>query len=329
MAVEGATRSLSAIRTASSNRVLNLNAIGLRNAENLAHRAMPLFLSPVINHAIILKHKLRANEADAMPDRRAVATKIIIPYERSNLRSGGRSMFVDQRDFETLFREIGNYKDETEAVRDLIVLRLIDKLPSLDPFLLREQLRSHDIRANPSYFEISAADQQRMFGYASNEMSRLTRLVNTGNSADATAKMVTALLSSEVNEKLEPMRLTLDLNREEFCEGAFSWRGFIYYKWTMSDFCPSLLKSLRELRELAPVEKVNADQKAYFADAKATIVRGTKMNIDKVGDIISIYDDAYDCLIDRQNPKLFRDFLLAAPSLFLQACGGGRADLHL
>jgi hypothetical protein len=86
----------------------------------------------------------------------------------------------------------------------------------------------------------------------------------------------------------------------------------------MSDFCPSLLKSLRELRELAPIEKVNAEQRAYFADAKAAIIRGTKLNIDKVGDIISIYDDAYDCLIERHNPKLFRDFLLAAPSLFLE-----------
>lgn len=320
MAVEGAIRSLNAIKTASSNRVLDLNAIGLRNAQNPAHRVNPLFLSPVTNHAIILKHKLRANEIDELPDRRAIATKIIIPYERTNLRSGGRSMFVDQRDFDSLFREMGNYKNEKEAVRDLVVLRLIDKLPSLDPFLLREQLRAHDVHADVSYFEISPADQDRMFSYASKELDRLTRLVNTGqrSSEDATAKMVTALLSSEVNEKLEPMRVTLGLNREEFCEGAFSWRGFIYYKWTMSDFCPSLLKSLRELRELAPVEKVNADQKAYFAHSKAAIVQGTKLNIDKVGDIIGIYDKAYGSLIERRDPKLFRAFLLAAPALFLE-----------
>jgi hypothetical protein len=230
-------------------------------------------------------------------------------------------MFVDQRDCEQLFREIGNYRNNTDAARDLIVLRLIDKLPSLDPFLLREQLRRNGVYANASYFEISSADQQRMYGYASKELSRLTQLVNVGPSssaAESTAKMVTALLSSEVNEKLEPMRITLGLNRDEFSEGVFSWRGFIYYKWTMSDFCPSLLKSLRELSGLAPVEKVSSDQKAYFAHSKATIIRGAKSNIDRVGNIIGIYDNAYGSLIERHNPKLFRDFLLIAPSLFLE-----------
>ena len=198
-------------------------------------------------------------------------------------------------------------------------MRLIDKLPSLDPFLLRERLRSNNIDADASYFEISSADQQRMHGYASKELSRLTRLVadSPGSSVDAsTAKMVTALLSNEVNEKLEPMRATLGLNHAEFCEGVFSWRGFIYYKWTMSDFCPDLVNSLREIRELAPVGKMKSDQRAYFAESKATIIRGTKLNIDRVGNIIGIYDDAYGSLIERQNPTLFRDFLVVAPSLF-------------
>jgi hypothetical protein len=33
--------------------------------------------------------------------------------------------------------------------------------------------------------------------------------------------------------------------------------------------------------------------------------------------IIAIYDDAYAGLIERQDPKLFREFLLGAPKLFL------------
>jgi len=53
-------------------------------------------------------------------------------------------MYVDQHDFEPLFRETGNYRNEAAFERDLIIMRLIDKLPSLDPFLLRERLRSND-----------------------------------------------------------------------------------------------------------------------------------------------------------------------------------------
>lgn len=318
---ERSTRCLSKIGTASSNRVLNLNAIGLRNVENPAHNAAPLFLSRVFNQAIILKHRLRANEAELFSDPRSVATKIIIPFEKKNLRSGGRSMCVDQSDFEQIAKEVGNYRSDAEFARDLTVMRLIDRLPSLDPFLLREQLRTNGITANSSYFDLSSADQQRMHGHALKELSRLTRLVDNGSKSsahNATIKMATALLSYEVDEKLEPMRNTLGLNRDEFCEGVFSWRGFIYYKWTVSDLFPSILQSLRELKGLAPVGTMSSDEKVYFAESKTLIMRGTKSNIDTVGAIIGIYDNAYGSLIERQNPAVFRDFLLTAPSLFLE-----------
>jgi hypothetical protein len=321
MATDRATRCLSALSGASSSRVLNLNAIGLSQAANSAHTANPLFYSPIINSSIILKHRLRANEVDCFLVRRALATKIIIPFERADLRSGGRSMFVDQRGFDQLFRETGNYVDDSDLAHDINVLRLIDRIPSLDPFLLREQLRSHDIDASPSYFEISPADQQRMHSYASKEIGRLTALANgkaTSISDKATSRMVSALLSSEVNEKLEPMRATLNLNPEEFCEGVFSWRGFIYYKWTLNEFWPSLIKSLREIKGIVPVGKFDWEQRTFFSESKIKIIRGAKLNSNRVRDIIAVYDNAYGSLIERQDPKMFRDFLLSAPALFLE-----------
>ena len=39
------------------------------------------------------------------------------------------------------------------------MLRLLNTLPSLDPFLLREHLRNNDIEVSPGYFEISSGDQ--------------------------------------------------------------------------------------------------------------------------------------------------------------------------
>lgn len=321
MPIERATRCLSAIGSASSNRVLNLNALAQRYAGDPAHHALPLFYSPIINAAIILKHRLRADESDVFHEHRSIATKIIIPFEKNNLRSGGRSMFVDQHDFEQLLSEIGNYRCAEDLARDLFVLRLLDALPALDPFLLREKLRSNEIRASSTYFEISAADQKRMYTYASREISRLTDLVNNGPrsaAAASTAKMVKALLSNEVNEKLEPMRATLGLHHAEFAEGVFSWRGFIYYKWNLNDFCPALVKSLREISSVSPCGKMSTDQNAYFAESKASIIRGIKANIDAVGEIVGIYDNAYDGMIELHDPKLFRDFLRAAPALFLE-----------
>lgn len=321
MAVDRSVRSLISLTNASSSRVLNLTAIGLAQAENHEHLRNPLFVSPVINSAILIKHRLRADEADLFNPRRTVATKVIVPFERTDLKQGGRSLFIGQRGFEKLLREVGNYGDKLDVRRDMDVLRLIDAVPSLDPFLLREHLRGNGYAPAPCYFEISDADQQRMFTYASAEISRLTKLATSGHSGPvgaSTARMVSALLSSEVNEKLEPMRATLNLKPEEFSEGVFSWRGFIYYKWSLGEFWPLLIKTLREVKTIQPFGKASHAEAVFMNHSKQIIIRGAKDTSDSVREIIKKYDDAYAGLLERQDARLFREFLLAAPALFLE-----------
>jgi hypothetical protein len=321
MAVDRTVRSLSSLAGASSSRVLNLLAIGQMQTENEGHRNAPLFISPAINNSIILKHRLRADELDMFPVRRVLATKVIIPFERSDLKVGGRSLFIGQQGFEGLLREVGNYKDPSDMKRDMDVLRMIDGVPSLDPFLLREHLRGNDIAPDSSYFEISTADQQRMHDYAATEISRLTAMASGksgGAHSASTGRMVAALLSSEVNEKLEPLRATLNLNPEEFCEGVFSWRGFIYYKWSLGEFWPNLIKTLKDLKAIRPVGKINTEQTAFLNTSKEAIIRGARDNSNAVRQVIDIYDNAYASLIERQDPKTFREFLLSAPTLFLE-----------
>jgi hypothetical protein len=303
---------------ASSSRVLNLIAIAEANADNDRHRSAPLFLSPVINRSLVLKHRLRADEVDFFATRRALVTKIIIPFERTDLKFGGRSLFVGQRGFEDMLAEVGNYRERGDLKRDLDVLRLIDSVPSLDPFLLREHLRCNDILPDSCYFAISPADQQRMHDYAAQEVSRLTALANgSGRQNAATSRMVAALLSSEVNEKLEPLRATLCLRPAEFAEGVFSWRGFIYYKWCLDEYWPNLIRALRGIKAITPIGKVGVEERAILEACKNIILRGARANSMEIRRIIGIYDHAYAGMIERQDPKLFREFLLGAPKMFL------------
>ena len=301
--------------------MLNLAAIAVAQADNAQHQAAPFFESPIINSAIVLKHRLRADESYLFAEPRAVATKIIIPFEKSDLKVGGRSFFVGQRGFLDSLREVGNYKGMIAMKRDLDVLNLVDAVPSLDPFLLREFLRSHDIMPDDCYFEISAADQARMYAYASTEVRRLTNMaVTTKGSArlQSTAKIISALLSSEVGERLEPLRATLRLDADEFREGIFSWRGFLYYKWAMGELKPQIFKVMRELNSIKVVGKADSEQLAYLNQTKRAIVTAVKNNTDEVNRVLDIYSAAYDSLVERQDPKTFRDFLLNAPPMFLE-----------
>lgn len=318
MANDRSVRFLHAIGGASTSRVLNLVHVGKVNKDNEEYRAKPLFQSPIVNASFILKHRTRSDEGYMFNSPRAVATKIIIPFDVNDLRAGGRSIFVDQRGFVESLRMAGNYKGEM-LERDLSVLRLLNAIPSLDPFLLREHLRNNDIEVAPCYFTISAGDQERMQNFVSGELTKLIQLAAGGDSnGGAVTRMVEAMLSSKVDEKLEPLRLTLGLNGSDFREGVFSWRGFLYYKWSMDSFWPDVMRILREVNQIQPYGPMDSEQRAFLTGAKRNIIEMVRDNGNHVAKVLRVYDDSFGDLVARHSPKKFRDFLLSAPYMFLE-----------
>jgi hypothetical protein len=311
-------RFLHALGGATTSRVLNLGRIGKLNKDDLEYSEKPMFRSPVVNTAFVLKHRMRSDETYLFSSVRSVATKLIVPFDQNDLRAGGRSIFIEQRGFEDSLRQVGNYNSEN-LTRDLAVLRLMNTIPSLDPFLLREHLRNNEIDVAPCYFEISAGDQKRMHDFTAAELSRLIQLASSGcNNDGSTSRLVSALLSSQVDEKLEPLRMTLGLTGNDFREGVFSWRGFLYYKWSMNQFWPDIMKVLREVKEIHPHGAVSPEQSAYLTGAKRSIIEMVRDNGQHVDKVLQIYDSSFHDLVAHQAPKTFRDFLLAAPYMFLE-----------
>jgi hypothetical protein len=314
VSTDHSVRSLSALGGASTSRVLNLFRIAADNADNAEYTDKPLFLSPIINKAFLLKHRTRADETYLFASPRAVATKIIIPFDSADLRAGGRALFVDQRGYVETLREAGNYNSDAFE-RDLTVLRLLNAVPSLDPFLLREHLRNNKIDVSPSYFAISEGDQARMHSFVTQEMSRLVSLA--GGSDASSNRLVTAMLSNEIDEKLEPLRLTLGLTGNDFREGVFSWRGFLYYKWSMGKFWPDVMGVLREINSIRPQRGLTPEQKVFLTGARRNIIEMVRDNGNHVNKTLAVYDSSFQDLVANQTPKTFRDFLLSAPYMFL------------
>jgi len=308
-------RFLSALGGASTSRVLNLYRISADHADDPEHAEKPLFLSALINRSFLLKHRIRADEAYLFPCPKAVATKIIIPFDFSDLRAGGRSLFVDQRGYCDMLRSAGNYSGDA-LDRDLWVLRLMNAVPSLDPFLLREHLRNNNIEVSPTYFAISEGDQTLMYDFVRKEMSRLVVLAGGGDASGS--RLVTAMLSNRIDEKLEPLRLTLGLTGNDFREGVFSWRGFLYYKWSMGKFWPDVMGVLRDINAIQPVGGQTPEQKVYLASARRNIIDRVRDNGNEVNKALAVYDASFGDLVENQSPRKFRDFLLSAPYMFLE-----------
>ena len=316
VANDRSVRFLSALGGASTSRVLNLFRIAADHADDPEHAQKPLFLSPIINRAFLLKHRTRSDETYLFHSPRAVATKIIIPFDPADLRAGGRSLFVDQRGYCDILRSGGSYSSSDALDRDLWVLRLLNAVPSLDPFLVREHLRNNEIEVAASYFSISEGDQTRMHDFVSKEMSKLILLAGGGN--DSSNRLVSAMLSNRIDEKLEPLRVTLGLTGNDFREGVFSWRGFLYYKWSMGKFWPDVMGVLREINQIQPIGGQTPEQKIFLAAARRNIIEMVRDNGTHVNKALAVYDASFSDLVEHQSPRKFRDFLLSAPYMFLE-----------
>ncbi len=309
--------------TASTARTLNLNTVWKRHGVDSDWRNLPLFFNPVLNRSIIVKHRLRPQELDLFSDGRQTATKVILPINDSDLKFGGRYFFVDQRGYADLLDEVGLDLSARSAndTRDLQILEAINGLPSLDPFLMREVLARKGFKPSRHYFDITEADMNRMFAFLRNELQPLIGLsfddldVRTD---ERTSKLAAKILANTADEDMEPFRIGLGMNKAEFEEGIFCWKGFIYYKWVLNDLVPRIKPVAEQIARVRPVGTSNSDDRVYITKTRAALDRAIKQSCATVWKTLKVYDDAYADLTRNGRPDTFRDFLQTAPSLFYE-----------
>lgn len=311
-----AFRSLKGLeRTGATSRVLNLAAIVARHDARGGERLPPLFTAGVLGGALLIKHRLRADETELFRRGRRTATKVVVPFERSDLSLGGRSLFVGQPGWTKM---LGALHGEPAAhAHDVALLEALDELPSLDPFLVREQLKRRRFQTAAEYFVLSPADLDRMYEFVRGELEGLVRLACGADRVEhETERLVHAILSGEQDLRLESLRAALHLDQADYGEGLFCWRGLLYYKWMLRDLTPQLETLTGELGEI----RLTGARPAAVIDAvyalKSRVASGLARRAAQVAEALDEYDVAFGLLRDQIDPAAFARFLLGAPAVF-------------
>lgn len=304
-------------KTGSSARTLNLAAIDHVYGHLPELAEAPFFRHPALNRAIIVKHRLRPHELDIFGSRRSQATKVLIPIDHRDLKLGAHYFFVGQMNFEEVVRNA--FGDALKIGKDdRTVLDLLNALPSLDPFLLREQLKRHGYEPARIYFNISEGDLKRMFAFVQTEVAKLVMLsFNSEESAHShSAKLVSKLLSPTPDLDFGPLRETLKLENEEYLDGLFAWRGFLYYKWVLSHLERDVTRVIFAIDQIRPRGSRGYEAVTYVLGARDRIQSAIQEAWMSVRAILNIYDEAYMALTRDGQPQTFREFLLTAPRMF-------------
>lgn len=313
-------RDLSLIRASGSTaRVLNLALAYERFGDTEEHQKKPLFKNARLNRALILKHVLRPHERELFTRPLTSATKVILPYAATELELGGISFMVGEMRFERLLRDAaGSYESEADFMADAELLRVIAALPSFDPFLMRERLRHLGIDPARSYFEIAEADVARMRSFVGREIAQLVNLAFATGGVDAgglSQRLADKLMTDETAKTLDPLRQTLRLSGEDYIEGVFAWKGFLYYKWLMDEIRPGLADFMPRFAGLR-ISGASTEERRDFAETRKDILDKMQLALNRVDETLLAYGTAFAALADGQ-PTAFRDFLLKAPELFI------------
>lgn len=313
-------RDLSLIRASgSSARVLNLAAVYERFGETEDYNARPLFRSKQLNRALIIKHAVRKSERDLFELPLRSTTKIILPYSTKELELGGVSVLARERRWEKLLRQAANGDQDPAAFEaDLEVIRILSSLPSFDPFLMRERMRHAEVEPARCYFDIAEADISRMRAFVSREISQLIDLAfATGGrgSGDLSSRLAEKLMTDESAKSLDPLRQTLRLSGEDYVEGVFAWKGFLYYKWLMAEFKPQMA-SFKPQFEACRITGVTSEERRELAMTRLKILKMMEASAARVEESLLEYGAAFAALAGG-DAGAFRNFLLKAPSLFI------------
>lgn len=313
-------RDLSLIRASGSTaRVLNLALVFERFGQSEDFLERPLFRNHKLNRALILKHAVRVHERGLFERPEPHTTKIVFPFSATELGIGGTSAMVGERKFTQLLRKaVGAEGDKDDFEADCELLTLLHELPSFDPFLLREQLKRAGHQPARCFFDVSDADVASMLVFVQAAIAPLVGAAfgAAGRRAEKLSmRLAEKLMTDENAQLLSPLRDTMRLSIGEFAEGAFAWKGFLYYKWTLNDlvvrqgafgsrFSGCTVDS-EDRRVRYEIDKLKKD---VLSQMDRVLIRATQM--------MHVYDSAFMAMA-RGDPTLFREFLIQAPAQFL------------
>lgn len=303
-------------RRSSSARFLNLAALAARLEAAGDREAAPVLVSPRLRGVLVVKERLAPSVGGSASLVRS-ATKVVLPFARDQLQLGAWSIVVGEDDWQA---KLSAYcGDSGCAASDLATLKLVADLPSLDPFLVREALRAGGLPLREECLQLTPDDASRMQRFVRDEIKRLIDLAYGGGPSTErlTGKLVDALLSSGADERLEPLRQTLQLTAETYQQGLFAWKGFLYYKWILNEHWAPLKESLDGLAAVRPLGSNDAELLKEISAAKLAVRESVKRHVVEVKRYLVEYDRLFHTFTEGGDAAVFRDFLLSARSRFL------------
>ncbi|MEM6901927.1 MAG: hypothetical protein AAF556_01645 [Pseudomonadota bacterium] len=278
-----------------------------------------------LNYTIFIKDmnpNYRRGEEET--EERPIGTKIYVPFDLNNIYGGGKSIFASDRGFRNAITELigeGDHLCPQAIARDLELIEVLDNMPALDPFLVRDMMESKGLALDDRYFQIAEAEWDRIQDHIRQRIRPMVALAlpdGVMHSDERMAEMIDAIWKASDMSRLEPLIKAFLLPVEKTSEIFHSWKGVAFFEYHYMQLSEPAVQFAKWLQTGAvPSHSVNRDEQAVLDELRDTVRHKLKIHWGKATDILKNYNQSYELLFKQQGSAVnFMKFMANAPSHF-------------
>jgi len=268
------------------------------------------FRARSLNDMIVIKEPNLEREAGASGRALPVRTKLFLPFDIHDPYDGGSYVFTDDPLFEQALRDrSGGDGVSPQAMQlDLLKVKLLEQLPSLDPFLLKDMFAQARVMVNPAYFRLAEDEWQNIKSYIGEKFALMCRFADAGRSDPAAIdRLVQRIWGARDLEPLFPLLNALGLPVDRAPELFYAWKGVSYFDYEFSSKVETLRAFTVWVQATQPRGPANRVDREAIEEDRRHLRERLRRTVGETQGILTAYHDSFDTLFHHR--KTARDFV--------------------
>ena len=302
-------------------------ALNMVDVANQFNRSKCLFKSSALNDSIIFKFPNFQEEISEASKKafggqgvklssNPIETGIYLPYSTDAIDEGGCAIYLRQKNYKRILLDTigsapiesagqGSHGDITELPDniqyDLKLLDILDSVPTLDPFLLKECLDSNGVIYDSSILRLDPNEESEIKQLISGKISPIIQKAfeSANKRADNHERLLLALWDPTMPEAKAFVH-AFGINESETSQVFSAWKGITFYQLQARATAPKLKEMLEWLKSKDAMPFDAVANKAYMPQLQMynnKIVALVNQNIAEMRTIIQKYDSSFGTFI--------------------------------
>jgi hypothetical protein len=311
-----------------ASRVFNCLQITRRLLERQAEAGGPssplFFTSRHLNNIVLIKepNTTGVSARDTLDPPLPVRTKLFIPYNAENPYEGGESVVTDDPRFKDALRHlVGDGADAAERFeRDFEKIRVLEQLPSLDPFLMKDKFALAGVQTSEDYFRLSEEEWRNIRAHICERFALMCRFAMNSHddvNVQVVDRLVDRIWEAKKLEPLHPLLAAFGLPTDRAGEFFYCWKGVSYFDYEFTRNTTTLRSFSAWIQSVQPRGPAHRDDSASIERDRAHIRTRMRLMVSETLGVLKEFNDSFDMLFrKRQTAKNFSAFMLNSKKHF-------------